>query len=94
MAIFATFFFGNFSQEGAFYHNLKGKKRFSRPLKQEVQKVEKLTFFKVVNPCFWSKNEHCSIFVFLGNIGQENLFYDILERKNTFLGHKDKKYKK
>ena len=31
MAIFATFFFGNFSQESAFYHNLKGKKRFSRP---------------------------------------------------------------
>ena len=25
---------------------------------------------------------------FLGNIGQENVFYDILERKNTFLGYK------
>ena len=31
---------------------------------------------------------------FLGNIGQENVFYDILERKNTFLGHKNKKLKK
>ena len=27
---------------------------------------------------------------FLGHIGQENLFYDILERKNAFLGHKKK----
>ena len=31
---------------------------------------------------------------FLGNIGQENVFYDILERKNAFLGYKDKKLKK
>ena len=31
---------------------------------------------------------------FLGNIGQENVFYDILERKNTFLGYKNKKFKK
>ena len=29
---------------------------------------------------------------FLGNIGQENVFYDILERKKTFLGHKNKKF--
>ena len=26
-------------------------------------------------------------FVFLGNIGQENVFYDIFERKNAFLGY-------
>ena len=31
--------------------------------------------------------------VFLANIGQENVFYDILERKNAFLGYKKKKYK-
>ena len=31
---------------------------------------------------------------FLGNIGQENVFYDILERKNAFLGCKNKKFKK
>ena len=28
---------------------------------------------------------------FLGNIGQENVFYDILERENAFLGYKNKK---
>ena len=32
--------------------------------------------------------------LFLGNIGQENVFYDILERKNAFLGYKNKKFKK
>ena len=31
--------------------------------------------------------------LFLGNIEQENVFYDILERKNAFLGYKNKKLK-
>ena len=31
---------------------------------------------------------------FLGNIGQENIFNDILERQNAFLGYKNKKLKK
>ena len=30
---------------------------------------------------------------FLGNIGQENVFYYILQRKNAFLGYKNKKFK-
>ena len=30
----------------------------------------------------------------LGNIGQENVSCDILERKNAFLGYKNKKFKK
>ena len=32
--------------------------------------------------------------LFLGNIGQENVFYDILQRKSKFLGYKNKKLKK
>ena len=28
--------------------------------------------------------------LFLGNIGQENVFYDILEHKKAFLGYKKK----
>ena len=31
---------------------------------------------------------------FLGTIGQENVFYDILEQKKNFLGYKKKKFKK
>ena len=30
---------------------------------------------------------------FLSNIAQENVFYDILERKIAFLGYKNKKFK-
>ena len=31
---------------------------------------------------------------FLGYIGQQNVFYDILERKNVLVGYKNKKFKK
>ena len=31
---------------------------------------------------------------FLGNICQEKVFYDILERTNAFLGYKNKNFKK
>ena len=47
-----------------------------------------MTFF----PWFWSKNGYFFIF-FKGIKGQENVFYDILERKNAFLGFKNKKFK-
>ena len=31
---------------------------------------------------------------FLGNIGQENVFHDILEQKNAFPSYKNKNFKK
>ena len=30
----------------------------------------------------------------LGDIGEKNVFYDILEEKNAFLGYKNKMFKK
>ena len=30
----------------------------------------------------------------LGDIGQENVFYDILERKNVFLGYENEEFRK
>ena len=40
--------------------------------------------------------QNCPFFhlLFLGNIGEENVFYDILERKTAFLGNTNKKLKK
>ena len=32
-------------------------------------------------------------FFFLGNTGKENVFYDILERKNAFRGYENRKFK-
>ena len=39
----------------------------------KFKKWKKLTFFKKVNPGFWSKTGHFSTF-FSGNIGWENVF--------------------
>ena len=49
---------------------------------------------KGVNLRFWSNNSHIFNFSFSGKISQENVFYDILELKNDFVGYKDKKLKK
>ena len=62
--------------------------------KQEVQKVKKIDVFpKGLTHAFGPKVAIFANF-FLGNIGQENVFYDILEQKNAFLGCKNKKFKK
>ena len=41
-----------------------------------------------------AQNCHFSDFFFLGNIGQKNVFNDILEPKDAFLSYKNKKFKK
>ena len=66
--------------------------------------VQKLQFFQVffvrqkiskgVNQNFWPKNGHFFYLFFLGNLGQENDFYDILERKTAFLCYKNRKCRK
>ena len=94
MAIFSTFFSRHYSLGKCLLWYSRTKKRLSWLSKQEVQKVKILTFFHGVNPWFWSKNGHFSDFFFLGTIGQESVFFDILERKNAFLGCKNKKFKK
>ena len=53
-----------------------------------------MIFSKGVDPSLWSKNCHFSKLFLLGNTGQENAFYDILEREKGFLGYKKKKLKK
>ena len=43
---------------------------------------------------FGPKMASFAAFLFSGNIGQEKVFYDILERKNATLGYKNMKFKK
>ena len=88
------FFQGNIGQENVFYHILEKKERFLGYKNIKFKKWKNSHFSKRVNPWFWYKNGHLSNFFFLGNIGQENDFYDILERKNAFLGYKNQKSKK
>ena len=89
-----VFFLGSLAQENVFYDILERKIAFLGYKNIEFKKSKSCHFFRGVNPWFWSKNGHFSIFFFVGNIGQENVCYDILDRKNVFLAGKNKKFKK
>ena len=87
---FPILFLGNIGEENVFDDILERKKAFLGYIKKQVEEAEKFNIF----PWFWSKNGHFSKLFFLANIRQENVFYDILKRKNAFLGFKNKKFKK
>ena len=79
MAIFPIFLLGNIGQENVFYDILEWKEGFLGYKINKFKKSKNLPFSKGVNPWFWSKNGNFSNFYFLGNVGQENVSYDILE---------------
>ena len=90
---FNLFFWNYIWKENVVYNILEGKNAFLAYKNKKIKKWKNWHFSKGVNPWFWSKNGHFFKLFFLGNIGQENVFYDILERKNAFLGYKNKKFK-
>ena len=94
MAIFPTFFLVHIGQENVFYDILERKTAFLGYKNKKFKNSKNWHFSKGVNPWFWSKNRHFSTIFSLRNIGQENDFYDILERKIAFVGYKNKKFKK
>ena len=92
---FQTFFFTPYRPGKCLVRYSRTKKKaFLGYRNKKFKKSENWHFSKRVNPWFWSKNGHFSKFSFLGNISQENVFYDILQRKISFLGYKNKKFKK
>ena len=90
---FHLFFLNNIGQENEFYDILERISAFLGNKHKKFKKSKNWQFWKGVNPWFCSKICHFSMFFFLANIGHENVFYDILERKNAFLGNKNKKFK-
>ena len=91
---FQIFLLGNIGQEKVFYDNLERENAFPGYKSKKFKKSKNGHFFQGVNPWFWSKNDHFSKCFSLDNVGQEDVFYDILERKIAFLGYKNKKFKK
>ena len=87
------FFLRNIVQEKVIYDILELKNAFLGYKNKMFKNSKNWHFSKGVNSWFCSKNVHFSNF-FLGNISKENVFYDILERKNASLGYKNKKFKK
>ena len=87
-------FLSNIRQENVFYEIQEQIKRSSMLYNKKFKKSKNRHFFKGVNPWFWSTNGRFSNCYFLGNIGQENIFYDIVHRKNAFVAYENKKFKK
>ena len=83
---FNFFFLGNIGKENVFYDSLEKKNAFLGYKNNKFKKVENLTFFQRGSHGFGRKIAIFQLF-FLGNIGQENVFYDILETKNAFVGY-------
>ena len=84
-------FLGNIGQKNVFYDILEWKNAFIGYKNKKFKKWKNWHFYKGVNPWFWFKNDHFFNF-FFGKIGQKNVFYDILEWKNAFLGYKNMKF--
>ena len=94
MAIFSAFFFKQYRPGKCLLWYSRDKKRLSRLSKQQVENSRKIDIFqKGLTHGFGPKMIIFPTF-FLGNIGQKNVFYDILEGKNAFLAYKKKKFKK
>ena len=84
-------FLSNLGQQNVFYDILKRKNAILGYKNKKFKHSKNCHFSQRVNPWLLSKNGHFSTFFFLSNLGQENVFNDILERKNAFLGYKNKK---
>ena len=70
-------------------------KKLFQAIKTRSSKTRKIDIFqKGLTHGFGPKMTILATFFFSGNIGQENVFYNILERKNAFLGYKNKTFKK
>ena len=87
------FFLGNIGQENFFCDVLERKNAFLGYKNKKLKKSKNCHFSKGVNPWFWPNNGHFSNFFLLGKIDQENVYYDIVERKNAFLGYKRRSLK-
>ena len=88
------FFLISMSQENVFYNIQERRNAFVGYINKKFKKSNNWHFSKVDNPWFWFKKSHFFKLFFLGNIGKEKVFCDILERKHAFLGYKNRKFKK
>ena len=94
-AIFCNFFFWPIDARKMSFTIFQNKETSLQDIKTRSLKRRKIDiFFKGVNPWFLVQKSPSFQNFFLGNTGKKNVFYDILERKNTFLGQKSKKFRK
>ena len=87
------FFLGNIREENVFYVMLEQKSVFLGHKNKKFKKSKNWQFSKRLTYGFGPKMAIFPLFFFLTNIGQENVFYVILEWKNAFLAIKTRSSK-
>ena len=94
MAIFPSFIFQAIQDRKMSFTIFQNEKTPFQTIKTRSLKSRKIDIFpKRLTHGFGLKMAIFPTF-FLGDRGQENVFYDILQRENAFLGYKNKKFKK
>ena len=94
LAIFATSFFQAKQATKMCFTIFQNEKTPFQAIKTRSSKSQKIAIFlKGLTNCFGRKMAIFLTSFFWGNIGQENVFYDILERKNAILGYKKRRSK-
>ena len=78
---YQVFFLGIIDKENVFYDIVERRNAFLGYKNKKFKESKNWHFWKGVNPWFSSKNGHFFNFLFLGNIGQENVYNNILEQK-------------
>ena len=91
---FQLFFSGNIRQEHVVYDILEGENAFLGFKNKKFKKPKSDIFRKGLTHGFGPKMAIFPISLFLCNIGKDNVFYDIQERKYACLVYKNKKFKK
>ena len=91
MAIFSKFFFRQY-RPGKCLFRYSRTKNFFLGYKRRSSKSRKIDIFP--KGLTYGFGQEIAIFFNFLFIGQVNVFYDILEQKNAFLGYKNKKFKK
>ena len=91
-SFFELFFLGNIDKENVFYDILKRENAF---VGYKIKKFKKSKYWHFCRGLTHGFGPKMTIFptFFFHKIDQENVFYDILKRKNAFLGYKNKKFK-
>ena len=90
---FQLFFLGNIGKEYVFYDILERNNAFLGYKNRKFKNRKNWHFAKRLTHGFGPKTAIFLTF-FLGNIGHQNLFYDIVERKNAFVSYKNKTFQK
>ena len=93
LAIFPSFDFREKSQENLFGDILERKNAFLDYKDRKFTKSKTGIILKRLAHGFCKEMANCFIFFIFGKIGQKNVFQDILERKNAFLGYQNKSFK-